>query len=601
MENPIAKGGLKDLPMGRKSLSGASAGQEQGLLVALERRLAQLERSWANTEARLETLQATVTSPTVLRAAIEQQLKKSAREAASMIIRLLCYGDEQDLQARILYEVASSKLRDQPVITLLLANEIRQTSGFGLRFLALASLLEMQYYRQRSAYGVVYRIYADEVSDQIAQGLHSEAQQQGAAVMAAHALVRMGRLEDAHRFIDEQLESTPGFRAMVEFKARLLAVSDPERAIAILNRIVVRKKRGSLSATLLLSELLSKQARFRLARQVLEERLGSEPNKDLKLGLANRAAYRGDWSQHTKYLSEFFGAQGLWAPRMEDPGERFSLKRIVPHGLPVTNEGPLVTVVMTAFNSEAHIECAVRSVLAQTYRNLELFVVDDVSSDSTRAIISSLAAEDPRVKPIFRLENAGTYVAKNEAIAHCGGEFVTCHDSDDWWHPQHLEFHVARMLSESELVATKSGWVRANEDGFFVLKPWGSFSHQNPASAMFRRSVVEEIGYFDSVRTGADTEYWHRTISNYGASRVRYMPRTLTIGLHHEASLTTSGAAAFDDYGVNLTRLAYCESWARWQAEQLRTEGELAMEFPLRSRRFSAPLEILSGAAKNPS
>lgn len=583
--------------------TGAGSSQADGLehvLRSVNERIDALQVALTRAEGRIGTLQAIVATPRVMSSALEQQLRKSCAEAADGMIDLLsCMEDPQD-QARVLYDFTSSRLREQPVLKHLLASRIRQRCKDADTLLAMASILEMQSYRQRSAYGLVYGVYAERVVGEIEQGLHSDPQQRDAIGMAAHALVRIGRLQEAHEFIDHHLAIRPGFRALDELKARLLAVSDPDAAIAILKKVVVRKRQGSLSSTLLLSELLSQRAGFRLSRQLLEELHAQTPNKDLQLGLANRAAYRGDWKQQQKYLHEFFAMQGLWAPVSLEADSSFSLRRIEAHDLPTQSEGPLVTVVMTAFNSAAHIEFSIRSVLAQTYGNFELFVVDDVSSDGTRDIISRLAAEDGRIKPIFREQNAGTYVAKNEAIARSSGALVTCHDSDDWWHPQHLELHVSTMASRPELVATKSGWVRVNDDGMFMLKPWGSYSHQNPASAMFRRLVVEELGYFDSVRTGADTEYWHRAISYYGESRLLYLNRTLSIGLHHDSSLTTSGAAGFDAYGVNLTRLAYCENWARWHEEQVRSGGELAMEFPLQRRRFSAPAQIRSGSAPDP-
>lgn len=600
METSAEEGGFPTQGKGPSPTPEPHSLQTEAVLRALDERVTGLQRSLAATEARLDLMQAMIASPSVLRATFERQRKQPAAQAASTMIEALCCMESPTERARILYDFASSKLKEQADLKLFLAAEIRRRPGCDARLLAVASLLDMQAYRQKSAYSLVHRIYVDEVAVEVQDDLHTSVQQQDAAVMAAHALVRMGRLEEALRFIDEQLEARPRFRTLEEYKARILAVTHPEQATVMLKRIVIRRGRGSLSAVLLLGELLSRKGSFRLARQMLDERHAAAPNKDLKIGLANRAAHRGDWLGQAKYLAEFFGAQGLWTPRMPDPGMPFDLKGIAPHALPAVDDGPLVTVVMTAFNSEAHIESAIRSVLDQTYRNLELFVVDDVSSDRTREIMVRLAAEDGRVRPLFRSRNAGTYVAKNEAIAQSSGEFVTCHDSDDWWHPQHLELHVAKMVGQPDLVATKSGWVRVNEDGMFMLKPWGSYSHQNPASAMFRRFVIDEIGYFDSVRTGADTEYWHRTMSHYGTSRVAYLPRTLTIGLHHDSSLTTSGAAGFDAYGVNLTRLAYCESWACWQAEQIRNGTSLKMEFPLERRRFAAPTEIRSGDALDP-
>src|SRR5688572_25469083 len=100
---------------------------------------------------------------------------------------------------------------------------------------------------------------------------------------------------------------------------------------------------------------------------------------------------------------------------------------------------------MTTFNTSSRVEAAIASVLGQSWRNLELIVVDDASQDDTHKRVQSLAARDARLRFIRLPRNAGTYVAKHVGLQHALGEFVTCHDSDDWSHPCRIERQLAPL------------------------------------------------------------------------------------------------------------------------------------------------------------
>ena len=123
-------------------------------------------------------------------------------------------------------------------------------------------------------------------------------------------------------------------------------------------------------------------------------------------------------------------------------------------------DGPKVTVIMTSWCSGKTINYAAQSVLDQTYRNLELIIVDDASTDSTPKIIASLASSDPRVKPVYLKKNRGTYVAKNQGLKIAKGHYVLCQDSDDWAHPEKIQRLVAVLTSNPELVGVVNGLVR---------------------------------------------------------------------------------------------------------------------------------------------
>src|SRR5579862_4587648 len=104
-------------------------------------------------------------------------------------------------------------------------------------------------------------------------------------------------------------------------------------------------------------------------------------------------------------------------------------------------EGDLVSVVVPVWNSERFLKKTVESVLAQTYRRLELIVVDDGSTDRSPDIVKSIAAHDDRVR-LFRTENRGAAAARNLGISQSRGPFVALLDNDDLWHPEKIARQV---------------------------------------------------------------------------------------------------------------------------------------------------------------
>lgn len=102
-----------------------------------------------------------------------------------------------------------------------------------------------------------------------------------------------------------------------------------------------------------------------------------------------------------------------------------------------SSENPLVSVVLPTHNRDHIIEISVRSVLAQTYKNLEVIIIDDASTDTTQDIIRDI--NDKRLKYVQLRENIGASAARNKGIDLASGEFVAFQDSDDIWLPHKVE------------------------------------------------------------------------------------------------------------------------------------------------------------------
>lgn len=104
---------------------------------------------------------------------------------------------------------------------------------------------------------------------------------------------------------------------------------------------------------------------------------------------------------------------------------------------------PLVSVVMPAFNAEATIVSAIKSVCAQTMTDWELIVIDDGSTDETCRIVRRMAREDARIRLLYNGENRGTAYSRNRGLALSRGAYVALLDSDDLWRPEKLARQIA--------------------------------------------------------------------------------------------------------------------------------------------------------------
>ena len=127
--------------------------------------------------------------------------------------------------------------------------------------------------------------------------------------------------------------------------------------------------------------------------------------------------------------------------------------------------GELVSIIMPVHNAERFLEEAVRSVMAQTYPNWELLVVDDASTDSSLAVASRLAGEDERVK-VFVNNSPSGYPAtpRNIAIKAAKGRYIAFLDSDDMWLPDKLEQQLPLFAESEKIGVVFSNYEKVDEN-----------------------------------------------------------------------------------------------------------------------------------------
>lgn len=192
------------------------------------------------------------------------------------------------------------------------------------------------------------------------------------------------------------------------------------------------------------------------------------------------------------------------------------------------SKNPKVSVIIPVYNREQLIQRAIRSILNQTYENLEVIVVDDGSSDNSESKAKEI--HDPRLIYIKNERNMGVSKSRNEGIKISTGEIIVFQDSDDESYPDRIEKELELLINSPEDVGgvycgmelydydtgkkiadqLNQADFRKNfkEDSYIVAPGTGVL--------MLRKSVLEDVGYFDeTIRAAVDVELEMRILRKY--------------------------------------------------------------------------------------
>lgn len=126
----------------------------------------------------------------------------------------------------------------------------------------------------------------------------------------------------------------------------------------------------------------------------------------------------------------------------------------------------LVSIIVPVYKTEQYLSKCIDSILAQTYQNLELILVDDGSPDASPAICDRYAEKDPRVRVIHK-PNAGVSAARNDGIAAAKGDLITFSDSDDWMEPDMIGLLAEGLAKNDNAMVSVCGWYRHEDDRVF--------------------------------------------------------------------------------------------------------------------------------------
>ena len=360
---------------------------------------------------------------------------------------------------------------------------------------------------------------------------------------------------------------------------------------------------GHLGVPLLRIEILLQLGRLAEAKAALSSTIQAHGlTPDLCLAAANfyLASSTDAGQQQLACINRLLIDAALTPLRKLDPSRPLTLDNIQgAPSLPTTPaKGGKVSVIMPAYNAANVIATALRSLLAQTWSNLEVLVVDDCSSDDTAQVVNAIAAEDSRVVLIRQPSNAGAYAARNRALSYVTGDFIANHDSDDWSHPQKLEYLVNALFENPACIGVMAHWVRASNGLHF--QRWRmdeGLIEPSISTLLFRRDALSLMGGWDEVSVAADSEFHQRLLALYGPdSVVQIQPGVpLVFARQWPGSLTSAPAthARSEFFGL---RQLYGKVAATWRKMAAVPDGLLLLP-DARERRFPAPSAILRQVA----
>ena len=190
---------------------------------------------------------------------------------------------------------------------------------------------------------------------------------------------------------------------------------------------------------------------------------------------------------------------------------------------------PLISVVIPAYNCEQFIADALDSVIEQNILDLEIFVIDDGSTDCTKDVVSRYGDS----VTLIQQQNAGAAVARNEGLRRARGKYVALLDSDDLWLPGKLQLQIDHLERHPDVDMCCTRW------GLLYPDTSGQYSFKTPSkpesstvdpmcagwiyckllqdcivwtsTVVMRRTLIEHVGSFDpELRRGQDYDYWVR-------------------------------------------------------------------------------------------
>lgn len=243
---------------------------------------------------------------------------------------------------------------------------------------------------------------------------------------------------------------------------------------------------------------------------------------------------------------------------------------------------PKVSILIPTYNGAAYLSECIESVLAQTYQDWELLILDDCSSDDTIKIAQSYARRDPRLSVEFNPKNLGLVGNWNRCVQLAKGEWIKFVFQDDWIEPECLEamldastlnnsivacqrnFAFGEDVSEStqqdylnlptlSLLFPDAGMISAEAYSAAVVDQLDVNFVGEPTAVMLHRSVFEKFGHFNPALIQlCDFEFWTRIAVHTG---IAYVPRPLATFRVHKDS-TSAKNVDQHDYGIELDILS---------------------------------------------
>lgn len=279
-------------------------------------------------------------------------------------------------------------------------------------------------------------------------------------------------------------------------------------------------------------------------------------------------AAAGDWDDACDDIDSAFRDQGL-TPPLGTLGRAPRLGDFKGDAAPGGTGGALITVVVAARDAAATLPMAVGSLLHQTWKDLEVLIVDDASGDPTARVAADLTRSDNRVRLLKTGKAAGAAAARNLGMANARGELIAFHDADDWAHPQRLE-RQARALERPGAVACIARHFRLGADGAPLSPRVFPLIRACPISLLVRTDAARAAGDFEDEPVGTDSEYLARLDLLFGRPSVVRLDEIHIVAGWAGTSLSGSTATGLASAEGRALREAYERDWRVRHAERLR-------------------------------
>ena len=186
---------------------------------------------------------------------------------------------------------------------------------------------------------------------------------------------------------------------------------------------------------------------------------------------------------------------------------------------------PTVSILTTVFNREKYLAACIESVLASSYQDWELIIVDDVSTDTSVAIAQRYEKKDARIKVYVNRTNLGDYPNRNKAASYAKGKYLKYLDADDLIYPHGLEIMVHTMEQFPKAALGISQAVVEDEKPYpFILKPKEAYYREfilrgvltaPPTQTIIRKEIFDKVGKFKPIRHEGDVDLMMRISAKY--------------------------------------------------------------------------------------
>lgn len=259
----------------------------------------------------------------------------------------------------------------------------------------------------------------------------------------------------------------------------------------------------------------------------------------------------------------------------------------------------LVSVVIPTFNCATYLAECIRSVLNQTYKNIEIIVVDDGSTDNTQEIIECFHGQ---IIYLYK-RNGGVSSARNAGILKASGDYLALIDADDLWVPEKIAEQVEYLERRQNLamVVTDVQYIDENGSPLELFQRRSIIPYDGlvleyifqrpflfPSSLLIRKEVINNVGFFDErLKTAEDIDVFLRIANNYGIGLIekpllkyRKLNNSLSTGLdgyknilfvltkfinehpefeqNHRQSVKIAFSNTYEDYGRHLLWKGHC-------------------------------------------